>query len=189
MTLTLTERPRTGHAERYRRAVVSVDVRDLGSWDDAVRCTVAFLHQADALFAVEECDSQVSRIRAGKLPMDEADPRMQEVVQLCAEVEAETDGYFSTHWHGLFDPTGLIKGWAAGRASQMLRGYGSYNHAVSVGSDIRLLGEPQPGRPWSIGISDPLHPIRLLTTVGGRDFAVATSAPDRHGRRIINPHT
>ncbi len=104
-------------------------------------------------------------------------------------LETETGGYFTTFDGAELDPTGLVKGWAIERASQFLRGHGSHNHAVNGGGDIQIAGDAAPGRPWTVGISDPSDHTRLLTTVTGHDFAVATSGVAERGPHIINPHT
>jgi thiamine biosynthesis lipoprotein len=102
---------------------------------------------------------------------------------------SETDGYFSALWRGEIDPTGLVKGWAIERASLLLRAHGSDNHAVNGGGDMQIAGEASPGRPWRVGISDPLDRTRVLTVVTGRDFAVATSGIAERGPHIVNPFT
>lgn len=54
---------------------------------------------------------------------------------------------------------------------------------------MQLAGNAVPGRPWRVGISDPHDRSRLLTSVAGRDFAVATSGSSERGEHITNPYT
>lgn len=169
--------------------VFTIDIRDEGSWDEAIAEVVAWLHHVDAVFSTYKDESDISRIRRGELTVADADPDMGPVLALCAEVEAETDGYFTMGRGADLDPTGLVKGWSIERASQLLRARGSQNHGINGGGDMQLAGEAAPGRAWTVGISDPFDPTQLITTVTGRDFAVATSGVAERGSHIINPRT
>jgi len=71
----------------------------------------------------------------------------------------------------------------------LLRRHGSANHAVNGGGDVQLAGEAAPGRPWTVGIVDPNDRTRVLTTVEGRDFAVASSGAAERGAHIRDPFT
>jgi thiamine biosynthesis lipoprotein len=181
------DRLRTLHAEHCMGTVFTIDIRDLGSWDEAVAEAVAWLHRVDTVFSTYKPDSDISRLRRGELDLARCDPDVAAVLDLCAEIEAETDGYFTASWDGSVDPTGLVKGWAIERASDILRARGSCNHSVNGGGDVQLAGESAPGEPWRIGISDPLDATRVLTVVAGRDIAVATSGTAERGLHVIDP--
>ncbi len=90
---------------------------------------------------------------------------------------------------GALDPSGMVKGWAIERASDLLAAHGARNHAVNGGGDVQLAGESAPGQPWRVGISDPGRAGTVLTVVAGRDLAVATSGAAERGAHIFNPHT
>jgi thiamine biosynthesis lipoprotein len=188
MTAAGTATPRTVHVEECMGTVFSIDIRDAGSWPAAIGDAVAWLHHVDAVFSTYKEASDISRVRRGELAVGDADPDVAVVLALCEAVEQETGGWFTTRPAGELDPTGLVKGWAIERASQVLRTHGSANHSVNGGGDIQLAGEASPGRPWTVGISDPLDGKRILTRVSGRDFAVATSGGAERGAHIVNPH-
>ncbi len=181
--------PRTLHVEHCMGTVFTIDIRDPGSWDKAIADTVAWLHRVDAVFSTYKADSDVSRIRRGDLAVEDADPDVASVLALCAAVETETGGYFTTLRGGGLDPTGLVKGWAVERASRLLHDRGSHNHAVNGGGDIQVAGEARPHQGWTVGISDPLDRTRVLSTVTGRDFAIATSGSAERGAHIVDPFT
>lgn len=176
------------HVEECMGTVFTIDIRDPGSWRDAIGEAVAWLHRVDAVFSTYNHDSDISRIRRGELAVGDADPDVGRVLDLCAQVKEETGGYFSAFPDTDIDPTGLVKGWAIEQASRLLDHHGSVNHAVNGGGDIQIAGEAAPGRPWTIGINDPLDP-RVLTTVTGHDFAIATSGTAERGAHITNPYT
>lgn len=169
--------------------VFTLAIRDPGHWDDALAEVVAWLHQVDALFSTYHPSSDISRIRSGQLAATAADPLVGSVLDLCRQYELETDRYFTADLPGGLDPTGLVKGWAIQRASELLHQHGSHNHAVNGGGDVQLAGEAAPGQPWRVGISDPKNRAALLNIVTGRNFAVATSGTNERGTHIINPRT
>jgi thiamine biosynthesis lipoprotein len=187
--MTAPARDRTVHVEHCMGTAFTIDVRDAGQWGAAIADAIAWLHHVDAVFSTYRRDSDISRMRRGELGLAAADPDVAVVLGLCAEAQARSDGYFTAMANGRIDPTGLVKGWAIERASDRLRRHGARNHAINGGGDIQLAGQPAPGRPWIVGIADPSERRRILTTVTGRDFAVATSGVAERGTHITNPYT
>jgi thiamine biosynthesis lipoprotein len=181
------DRARTLHVEQCMGTVFTIDIRDPGSWDAAIAEVVAWLHRVDAVFSTYKAGSAISRLRRGEIDVADCDADVAVVLDLCVTVQAETNGYFTAAWDGSVDPTGLVKGWAIERASEILRRRGSSNHSVNGGGDIQLAGESAPGEPWRVGIVDPLNSARVLTVVTGRDFAVATSGIAERGKHIVDP--
>ncbi|MFN2561919.1 MAG: FAD:protein FMN transferase [Jatrophihabitans sp.] len=180
---------RTRHVEHCMGTVFSIDVRDTGNWDDAVAEVVTWLHEVDAVFSTYRPDSDISRMGRGELTLRGAHPEVATVLDLSAQIQLETDGAFSAVTDRRLDPTGLVKGWAVERASRLLRARGSRNHLVNGGGDVQLSGEAAPGRPWTVGITDPHDSTTVLTTVCGQDFAVATSGTAERGAHIRDPYT
>ncbi|MFB3855090.1 MAG: FAD:protein FMN transferase [Vicinamibacterales bacterium] len=96
------------------------------------------------------------------------------------------------------DPGGIGKGYAADRASAVLRRSGITSALVSAGgSTLYAMGRP-PGREgWRVGIRDPAAPGAFLRFVTLRDQALSTSGVTEKyamagGRRyghIIDPRT
>jgi thiamine biosynthesis lipoprotein len=150
---------------------------------------VARLHRVDAVFSPFKTDSDISRMRRGELRLADADPDVATVLALCADAQAVTGGHFTALDNGRIDPTGLVKGWAIEQASARLRRAGAANHSVNGGGDVQLAGEAAPGRPWTVGIVDPHDRGRVLTTVRGTDFAVATSGTAERGAHLVDPFT
>lgn len=180
---------RTLHVERCMGTVFTIDIRDPGDWSDAISAVVRWLHFVDATFSTFRVDSDISRIRRGELRIDDADPHIVDVLELCAQAQRVTDGYFTAQPDGWLDPTGLVKGWSIERASLLLRRLGSDNHAVNGGGDMQLAGETEPGRPWAVGIADPAERSRVLARLTGSDLAVATSGVAERGAHIVDPFT
>lgn len=139
--------------------VFSFDVRggDPGAVGAALEEAVDGLHGADAVFSTHREDSEVSRLGRGELELSGCAPEVAEVLRLAAEVERVSGGWFSARYRGAPDPTGVVKGWAAERAARRLAAVdGVRGVVVNGGGDVQLLGAPEPGRAWRVGVADPL---------------------------------
>ncbi|MGO4458128.1 FAD:protein FMN transferase [Streptomyces sp. M-16] len=184
-----TERLR--HTEHVMGTVFSFDLRHrpTPATQAALAEAVAWLHHVDRTFSTYRPDSAISRIDNGSMRLADAPQEVGHVLWLCERAERDTRGCFSARAGNRLDPSGLVKGWAVEQAYAMLRAAGAPNSLVNGGGDIRLGGEPAPGLPWRVGIADPCRPGRLLATVEGRDFAVATSGGAERGPHVLDPRT
>jgi thiamine biosynthesis lipoprotein len=169
--------------------VFSFDLRPPYVPGDVLDGVVAWLHRMDATFSPYRRDSDISRLARGEITLAGCAPEVGEILGLCERLAEATGGCFSAYASGALDPSGAVKGWAVERASAMLSAAGSRDHSVNGGGDLRLSGGPEPGRPWRIGIADPLRPATVATVVEGRDMAVATSGTAERGAHIIDPRT
>ena len=94
---------------------------------------------------------------------------------------------------------GGIKGYAVDRAVEAMRGPGVRGGLVPCGGDLRVFGETEHGRPWTITIGDPRSPqsTRPAATIEVTDAAVSTSGDSRrffvigqrHYSHILDPDT
>lgn len=177
------------HVEPCMGTVFSFDLRPPYVSAAVVEDVVAWLHRMDATFSTYRHDSDISRLARGDVTVDECAPEVGEILGLCDRLREITGGCFSAYASGTLDPSGVVKGWAVERAADMLRRAGSRNHSVNGGGDVRLDGGPKPGRPWRIGIADPLRPGSVGAVVTGRDMAIATSGTAERGAHVIDPRT
>lgn len=171
------------HVEAVMGTVFSI-VTDV---EDGIEPAVARLHEIDAKFSTYRPGSVISRMARGERVAYDAE--VAEVLERCAEVEADTDGAFSVRAEGRLDPSGWVKGWAIEEASRLLARAGSRSHLVVGGGDVQARGEAEGGRPWTVGIADPLRDGRFAALVSGHDFAVATSGVAERGEHIFDPAT
>jgi FAD:protein FMN transferase len=150
----------------------------------------AELRRADELFSPFDPSSQISRLREGATTMERCEPEVRGVLALCERLRHVTGGYFDAYAGGpdQLDPCGLVKGWAAERASNLLVEAGVPTHYISAGGDVRLHGQPEGDRLWRVGIADPLRPGELLATIQSADIAVATSGIAERGAHVLDPH-
>ncbi len=160
----------------------------------AVDKAEAFFHKVDKDFSTYKSDSEVSRIRRGELEVVDASEDVKKVWKLCEHARELTLGAFDP-WKvsGGFDPSGLVKGWAADVAAKMLVGAGVESVLINTAGDLVLLGgqlsEGGEVKPWNIGISNPDDVNQIVKTFDVVDGSVATSGDYEKGAHIVDPHT
>jgi FAD:protein FMN transferase len=153
-----------------------------------------FFHKVDENFSTYKNDSEVSRIRRGELEVSDASEDVKEVWKLCEHARELTQGAFDP-WRvvGGFDPSGLVKGWAADIATKMLVGAGVESVLINAAGDLVLRGgqltERGEVKPWNIGIFSPADVNQIVKTFDVVDGSVATSGDYEKGAHIIDPHT
>ena len=149
-----------------------------------------FFFLVDRDFSTYKENSQVSRIRRGELKIEDASEYVQQVWALCEFSREITMGAFDP-WkaEGGFDPSGLVKGWAAEVGAQMLVEAGAQNVLINASGDIVLRGGKPEGGPWNIGIASPDDVEKYVKFFDVVDGCVATSGDYEKGAHIIDPHT
>jgi thiamine biosynthesis lipoprotein len=149
-----------------------------------------FFFSVDQDFSTYKENSQVSRIRRGELKIEDASEYVQQVWALCEFSREITMGAFDP-WRadGGFDPSGLVKGWAAEVGAQMLVEAGIENILINASGDIVLRGGKPEGGPWNIGIASPDDVEKYVKFFDVVDGSVATSGDYEKGAHIIDPHT
>jgi thiamine biosynthesis lipoprotein len=193
-----TESSRRAWVRQIMGMPVSIHLRGTGPSplrEHAVAAVFAELREVDRIFSTYRPDSEVSRLRAGSLSVEDCSPVVGEVLDLCAEAARATGGYFSAWLPGpdgevSLDPTGLVKGWAVQRAARHLAELADDDYYLSAGGDIALAVRefPDDRPPWRIGVENPHSPtdwIAVLQLTGG---GVATSGTAHRGSHIVNPH-
>ena len=178
--------------EHVMGTTVSIDVRAPFIPRSALEDAVAWFHDVDGHFSMYRADSETSRLAAGTLRFEDASPDVRAMLTLADTLRERTDGYFDARRHrpdGLPDPTGVVKGWSVDDAVAGLRLAGARNVQVAAGGDLFAAGEPEPGRPWRIGIRHPDLPHDTAAILEVSDLAVATSGLYERGGHIRDPHT
>jgi thiamine biosynthesis lipoprotein len=153
-----------------------------------------FFHKVDRDFSTYKNYSEVSRIRRGELEITDASDDVKEVWNSCDYVRELTLGAFDP-WKviGGFDPSGLVKGWAADVAAKMLVDVGIESVLINASGDLVLRGgqlsEEGELKPWNVGIAGPDDVNQIVKTFDVVDGSVATSGDYEKGAHIIDPHT
>ena len=198
----LAEHPRRAFVEQVMGLPVSVHVRGPQARTPRVARVVADLFTTlradDALFSTWRPHSPISRIQRGELTLDQAPPRVREAAARCEEAGRRTEGAFSAWWRRtdgrrVFDPTGLVKGWAVEQAFRSLidrlASCGPHDALVCAGGDIAVACARTDTPDWVVGSQDPLDRRRTLRSIPLRTGAVATSGTAARGHHIVDPAT
>jgi thiamine biosynthesis lipoprotein len=156
---------------------------------DLIAGTCAWLHEVDRRFSTYKDDSEVNRFQRGEIALDDLSGDMRSVLDACADLWRDTDGYFDAYAAGRLDPSGYVKGWCVEIASARLAGAGSTRHFINAGGDIRMRGLNADGQPWRIGIRHPWEADKLSWVLALTDGAVATSGTYERGEHVWNPRT
>jgi thiamine biosynthesis lipoprotein len=158
----------------------------------AIDKVALFFHHVDDVFSTYKESSQVSQLRAGSLALEDAHEDLRHVWQLCVEAKELTLGAFDP-WAAIggFDPSGIVKGWAAHCAADMLVADGAVHVLINAAGDLVLrggdLGDDGVVRPWPVGISDPDDVDQIVKSFAVTDGAVATSGDYERGEHIRDP--
>ena len=155
------------------------------------------LHEADRIFSLYKPESPLSQLARGETSVAACPPVVEHVWNLCEGWEKTTGGYFSAFTlEHTFDPSGLVKTWAAQVAIEVLVAEGVNDFTLNAGGDIWLSDSLTEDADWKVGIAKPTtiaSPDAGLLTVldlkGTEYRALATSGTAERGKHIWNPQS
>ena len=163
--------------------------------NEAIAQACAILHEADEIFSLYKPESPLSQIAAGKTSVAKCPPVVTEVWDECERWEKITDGWFSpfTPEH-TWDPSGLVKTWAARRAADALIAAELADFTLNAGGDVLIADQASGEFDWRIAVSKPVSiadaEAGALAVVDLSDTvfrAMATSGTAERGSHIWNP--
>lgn len=155
----------------------------------------AILHEADRTFSLYKPESPLSKLARGEASVATCPPVVSEIWDDCERWEKVTDGWFSafTPEH-TFDPSGVVKTWAAMRAANHLLEGGIVDFTMNAGGDVWISDAATDPLDWKIAIHKPVsiaaEDAGVLTVVDFKDKpfrALATSGSAERGLHIWNP--
>jgi len=161
----------------------------------ALSQAVKILHQADETFSLYKPESPLSRLARGETSVAKCPPVVSDIWDACEAWEMQTDGWFSafTPEH-TFDPSGLVKTWAAKAAADFLIEQGIGDFTLNAGGDVLIADAASDPNDWRIAISKPVSiaaaEAGILTVLDLKNTlfrAMATSGSAERGHHIWNP--
>jgi thiamine biosynthesis lipoprotein len=156
--------------------------------DDAVRAVFRELVEVDAVFSTYKPDSAVSRLARAEIGIADCGDEVRRVAERCAWAKELTGGLFdATRPDGVWDPSGLVKGWAAERAARHLAEVADVDWCLNAGGDVVVLSPS--GQPFTVGIQDPRDVGSVAAAVPCSSGAVATSGTAARGAHLYDPRT
>ena len=163
--------------------------------DNVIAQACEILHEADRTFSLYKSDSPLSQLARGETRLADCPPVVAEIWNACDEWEKRTDGWFSAMTpQNTFDPSGIVKTWAAKRAAEYIQQAGIKDFTMNAGGDVWLSEELTSDQEWRIAISKPIsiaspdHAILTVIDLQNTDYrAMATSGSAERGEHIWNP--
>ena len=163
--------------------------------NEAMKQITDFCEAVDRDFSTYKEGSWVSRLRRGDVAIEDCPDDVIEVWDLCAQAKWLSDGAFDP-WavKGGFDPSGLVKGWAADTCADLLVAAGVPHVQVNAAGDLALRGgwfdsASEEIKPWSIGVVNPTNTLEVVRVYEITDGAIATSGTYERGAHIHDPQT
>jgi thiamine biosynthesis lipoprotein len=166
---------------------ITLEVLDATVTQGDLDAVFAYFISVDNTFSTYKTTSEISKINAGELLVAQYSEDMKSILALSAQTKKDTDGYFDIQHEGIYDPSGLVKGWAIQNAANMLRTRKFCNFYVEAGGDIQVVGNKE-GHPWRIGIRNPFKRSEIVKVLALSDQGIATSGTAIRGQHIYDPH-
>ena len=148
--------------------------------DRAMEAVIEFCENVDRDFSTYKDGSWVSRLRRGEVAIADCPDDVRAVWDLCLVAKDLSDGAFDP-WAvaGGFDPSGLVKGWAADVAADILVAAGVGHVQVNAAGDLALRGgwfDTSVGvvKPWSIGVVNPDNRAEIVQAVSYTHLTLPT---------------
>lgn len=187
---------RVVHVEHIWGTAITINLSGTkGSEDHALSAidrAREFFVTVDQTFSTYKPHTEVALYRAGLERPGQQSDDFEEVKRSCRQLCDFTGGAFDP-WSvpGGYDPSGYVKGWAVGRASERLAAAGFPDHLVNAGGDICARGDelPRSGQGWPTGILNPHAPTEVIEVVDLRNESMATSGRYERGDHVVDPST
>jgi thiamine biosynthesis lipoprotein len=169
---------------------VTVEVVDIQTSMSDIDSVFDYFKYVNDVFSVHKHDSEISCINRGEITPQSWSADMKEIFALAEDTRRVTGGYFDAlRPDGLYDPSGIVKGWAIERAKKLLQARGLKHFCIEAGGDIALSGSNSSGAKWIVGIRNPFKLETIMKTIYGTDCGVATSGNYLRGNHVYNPKT
>jgi thiamine biosynthesis lipoprotein len=166
---------------------ITVEIVDPGLQKKIFEEIFSYFAAVDERFSTYKETSEMSLINAGKITKDNYSDEMKQIFMLAEQTKKETRGYFDIYYHGIYDPSGIVKGWAIHNASKIIQNNGYKNYFIDAGGDIQVNGKNASGTIWRVGIRNPFDEKKIIKVLSVADEGVATSGTYIRGHHIYNP--
>jgi thiamine biosynthesis lipoprotein len=169
---------------------MSIDVRADGDYRMIVDDAFGEIRDADATFSTYRPDSEISRLNRGELTRESVGEDFRSVLETAERFGTVSGGAFTLRdSDGDWDLNGIVKGWAAQRAGELLVSRGLHDFCINAGGDVVAAGHPEPDRPWMVGVRSPESAATMLAVFALSDRCIATSGAYERGNHIVDGRT
>lgn len=167
---------------------VSVEVVDPRVTSADLDAVYNYFTYVDEKFSTYKDTSEISAINRGELTPDRTSADMRTIFALAEQTREATNGYFDILHDGLYDPSGIVKGWAIYHAAELLHRKDFKNFYVDAGGDVEAAGKNDQAAAWRVGIRNPFDTNEIVKVVGISNCGIATSGTYIRGQHIYNPY-
>ena len=168
---------------------IVIDIRTKEATEELFAKVFTYFRYVDEKFSTYKDTSEITAINQKKIKNTEWSDDMKLIFKLAEETKHLTHGYFDIKTpSGVYDTSGLVKGWTIFNAANILKDNGIKNFYVEAGGDIQTYGKNEEDKTWCIGIQNPFNKKReIVKKVYLRDNGIATSGTYIRGEHIYNP--
>jgi FAD:protein FMN transferase len=166
---------------------ITIEVVDDTVTQDDLDKVFAYFVSVDDTFSTYKATSEISKINRGELLVAQYSEDMKTILALSEQTKKDTRGYFDIQHNGMYDPSGIVKGWAIQNAAHMLEAWGFRHFYVDAGGDIQVSGNKE-GRPWRVGIRNPFNRTEHVKVLALTNRGIATSGTAIRGQHIYDPY-
>lgn len=166
---------------------ITVEVVDAAVTQEEIDQVFAYFSWVDDTFSTYKATSEISRINRGELPLTESSEEMKAILALSEQTKKDTRGYFDIQRDHMYDPSGIVKGWAIQNAADRLQAQGFCNFYIDAGGDIQVMGYKDDHK-WRVGIRNPFNRNENVKVLAITDRGVATSGTAIRGQHIYDPY-
>ena len=166
---------------------ITLEVEDTRVTQNDLEKVFTYFEYVDETFSTYKATSEISKINAGELSVAHASADVQTILALSEQTKTETHGYFDIQHDGVYDPSGIVKGWAISNAARLLKAQEFRNFYVDAGGDVQVVGNKN-GKPWRVGIRNPFNRNEYVKVLALTDRGIATSGTAIRGQHIYDPY-
>ncbi|GHO50370.1 FAD:protein FMN transferase [Ktedonospora formicarum] len=166
---------------------ITIEVVDAGVRQDDLDSVFAYFASVDATFSTYKVTSEISKINRGELYAEQYTEDMKTILTLSEQTKKDTHGYFDIRRDDIYDPSGIVKGWAIQNATNLLKARGFRNFYIDAGGDIQVAGKKE-GNLWRVGVRNPFHHAEHVKVLALTNRGIATSGTAIRGQHIYDPY-
>ena len=166
---------------------ITLEVEDTRVTQNDLEKVFTYFEYVDETFSTYKATSEISKINAGELSIAHASADVQTILALSEQTKTETHGYFDIQHDGVYDPSGIVKGWAISNTARLLKAQEFRNFYVDAGGDVQVVGNKN-GKPWRVGIRNPFNRNEYVKVLALTDRGIATSGTAIRGQHIYDPY-
>jgi FAD:protein FMN transferase len=166
---------------------ITVEIIDPTVTQNEINKIFNYFEYIDHKFSTYRNDSEITQINEGRLKKNKYSSDMKTIFRLAEITKKQTNGYFDIYHKGMYDPSGIVKGWSIYNASKILDKDGYQNYYINAGGDIQTKGVNIKGNIWNVGIKNPFNENQIIKILKINNLGVATSGTYIRGQHIYNP--